>query len=48
MDDKLVASGALAPELLDKIEHAAVSAARVILTGPENSRCGRSLWSGLD
>jgi uncharacterized linocin/CFP29 family protein len=33
MDDKLVASGALAPELLDKIERAAVSAARDILTG---------------
>ena len=33
MDDKLVASGALAPELLDKIEHAADSAARDILTG---------------
>jgi len=33
MDDKLVAFGALAPELLDKIERAAVSAARDILTG---------------
>jgi uncharacterized linocin/CFP29 family protein len=33
MDDKLIASGALAPELLEKIEHAAVSAARDILTG---------------
>src|SRR5215467_10031101 len=33
MDDKLIASGALAPELLEKIERAAVSAAREILTG---------------
>src|SRR5215470_14965549 len=33
MDGKLIASGALAPELLEKIEHAAVSAARDILTG---------------
>ena len=33
MADRLIASGALAPDLLDKIEHAAVSAARDILTG---------------
>jgi len=33
MDDKLVPSGTLAPELLEKIESAAVSAARDILSG---------------